>query len=223
MKDTIVISVGGSIVAPGKPDANFLKKFNTFVRSYLKKYRFVFVIGGGKTARNYIEGLSKVIGKKPEAMDWMGISATHLNAFLVKSIFHDVAYKEVIKDPRRKVKFDKVLIAGGWKPGFTTDFDAVMLAKQLGAKTVINMSNISYLYDKDPRKNKSAKKIEKIGWDGFKKIVGDKHRPGVNVPFDPIATKLAAKSKLRLVIMSNDLKNLKNLLDGKNFKGSVVE
>jgi uridylate kinase len=32
---------------------------------------------------------------------------------------------------------------------YSTDFDAVMLAKNFGAKKVINLSNIDYAYDKD--------------------------------------------------------------------------
>jgi uridylate kinase len=222
LKETIVISLGGSVVVPDEIDVKFLKRFRELVKSYLRKYKFVLVIGGGKTARKYINAGSSVRELSNEDKDWLGIHSTRLNAHLVRTIFEDVANPAIVKDPSKKARFDKVLVAAGWKPGCSTDYDAVLLARNVGAKTVINMTNISWLYDKDPHKFLTAKKIERIDWKGFKKIVGDKWIPGMNTPFDPIATKLAAKSKLRLVLLGKNLRNLKKYLDGKKFKGSVV-
>lgn len=223
MKKTVVISLGGSIVVPDKLDIRFLKEFNRLIRSNLRKYRFVIIVGGGKTARNYINAADKVGHIDNEDKDWIGIHATRLNAHLLRTIFRDIAYPVILKNPTRKVRFDKVLVAAGWKPGWSTDYDAVLLAKTLGARTVINMTNIDYLHDKDPNKYKGAKKIEKTNWHVLRNIVGDKWKPGLNVPFDPIATKKAQKLGLRLVLVGKNLKNLKNFLDGKKFKGSIVE
>ena len=158
-----------------------------------------------------------------EDKDWLGIHTTRLNAHLLRTIFREVANPAIVFDPTRPVEFDKVLIAAGWKPGFSTDYDAVMLAKNLGARTVINITNIDYLHDKDPRKYKDSKKIEKIDWKGFRKIVGDKWSPGLNAPFDPVASKLAQESGIKLVLIGKNLDNIKNFLDKKKFKGSIVE
>ena len=158
-----------------------------------------------------------------EDLDWLGIHATRMNAHLLRTIMRDMAYPRVIKNPTTKVRFDNVLIGTGWKPGFSTDYDAVMLAKTYGAKTVINMTNIDYLHNKDPRKHKDARIIKNINWKGFRRIVGDTWSPGLNAPFDPIASRLANKHKMKLIIIGKKLSNFKNLLDGKEFKGSVVE
>ena len=91
-------------------------------------------------------------------------------------------------------------MASGWKPGRSTDFDAVLLAKGCGAKTVVNLSNIDYVYDRDPRVNPGAKKFEKINWNDFRKIVGSKWSPGANVPFDPLAAKEAQKLGLSVFL-----------------------
>jgi len=222
-KEIIVISLGGSVIVPDDINYKFLKKLRKLIVSYLRKYKFVLITGGGKTARRYINAADKTFKIKDEDKDWLGIHATRLNAHLVRTIFEDVAKPAIAKNPTKKVKFDKVLIGAGWKPGCSTDYDAVLLAKNVGADTVINMTNIDWLYDKDPRKYKSAKKIKKIDWKGFKKIVGDKWKPGMNVPFDPVATKEASRIGLRLVLLGKDLDNLKKYLDGKEFKGSVVE
>ena len=170
-----------------------------------------------------VELLEWAMYEYPDDKDWIGIHATRLNAHLLRTIFRDIANPVIIKNPTRKVRFDKVLIAAGWKPGFSTDYDAVILAKNYNAKTVINMTNIDYLYDKDPRKHKDAIKIEETDWHSLQNIVGDKWSPGLNAPFDPVATKKAASLKLRLVLLGKNLSNLKNFLDNKKFKGSVVE
>ena len=51
-----VLSVGGSIVAPDKPDSEFLKKFASLVREWLKEdssHKLILVVGGGGPARAY--------------------------------------------------------------------------------------------------------------------------------------------------------------------------
>ena len=85
------------------------------------------------------------------------------------------------------------------------------------------MSNIDYVYDKDPKKFKNLKRIERINWNSYLKISGTKWRAGMNVPSDPIAAKEAQKSKIRVYIIGKNLKNLENLLNNKLFKGTTIE
>jgi uridylate kinase len=220
-KEVVVISLGGSNIIPDEIDVNFLRKFRELILRYKRKYKFVLIAGGGKTCRKYQQAAAKVVKMSQEDLDWIGIESTRFNAYLVKKIF-DVK-KEVIKNPTKKIRFDEdILIGSGWKPGCSSDKDAVLIAKNIGAKTVINISNVDYLYDKDPNKFMSAKKIEKINWKGFRKIIGNKWVPGRNVIFDPSAAKLAQKLNLKLILIGNSLVNLRNLLAGKKFKGSVV-
>ena len=94
------------------------------------------------------------MGLTSKELDWLGISATRFNAYLVKTIFKNLTYREIIADPTKKIRMknEKVIVAAGWKPGCSTDYDAVLLAKNLGVKTLINLTNIDYVYDKDPKK-----------------------------------------------------------------------
>ena len=156
-------------------------------------------------------------------MDWIGIHATVLNAEFVRSLFGNLAEEFIVRDPTQKISFNKkVLIAAGWKPGWSTDYDAVLLAKNLGADAIINMSNVDYIYDKDPKKHKDAKKIKRISWKDYRKISGDKWEAGLSLPFDPVAAKEAEKSKLKAAIIGKDLENFEKVLDGKEFRGTLI-
>jgi uridylate kinase len=159
--------------------------------------------------------------------DWLGIHATRMNAHLVRTLFRDYAHPVINKNPNDLEDFydfkEKILVAAGWRPGFSTDFDAAVLAKYFQAKQVINLSNIDYVCDKDPRKFPDAKKIKDISWTDFRKIVGNKWDPGMNAPFDPVASKIAQEAGLEVVIMNGrNIKNLEKYLKGERFKGTVI-
>lgn len=228
MESPIVISVGGSLIVPnGGINIDFLIKFNKLIREEIVKgKRFLLIAGGGKLARQYQEAGAAVIGKlTKEDLDWLGIHATHLNGHLLRTIFQDVSNPRVIQHYDRKLEnwTEPIAIGAGWMPGCSTDYDAIILAKDHGAKLIINMSNIDYVFDKDPAKFSDAKPLKKITWEAMKELVGDKWTPGHNSPFDPIATKLASKLNLTVVITNGkDMKNIKKIINNESFKGTVI-
>ncbi|PIZ94349.1 MAG: UMP kinase [Candidatus Magasanikbacteria bacterium CG_4_10_14_0_2_um_filter_37_12] len=222
-----IISVGGSIVIPKTGfDIKFLKKFRKLILNEVKNgNKFILTIGGGATCRAYQDVAKKVTKLSDRDLDWVGIHSTILNANFVRILFGEHAYKEVVRDPSKKIKTNKpVIITAGWQPGHSTDTDAVLLAKTYGVKDIINLSNIEYVYDKDPNKYKNAKKIEQICWSDFREnIVGNTWNPGKSAPFDPIASREAEKLGLRVSILDGtNLKEVKNVLGGKNFHGTVI-
>ena len=208
-----VISLGGSIVVPNQVDTDFLKDFVSLVEKYLNENenrKLILVIGGGGPARSYQKAYREIADSPDsELQDWIGIAATRLNGELLKSIFSKYCQNPVVTDPTSINEFnDQILIAAGWKPGFSTDFDAVLLAEKFKAKTVINLSNISKVYSADPKIDPKAQPMDKINWSEFKKLVGDEWIPGKNVPFDPIATKKAADLRMQIIVA--DGKNIQN-------------
>ncbi|GHV88997.1 hypothetical protein AGMMS50267_13570 [Spirochaetia bacterium] len=150
--------------------------------------------------------------------------ATRLNAQLVKAVMGDYCKADVVTDPSQVGPLvGRVLVAAGWKPGFSSDYDAVLLAERFQADKVINLSNIAQVYTDDPRKNPEARPIDRISWADFRSLVGDEWTPGKNVPFDPVASRHAAKIGLTVVCAAGkDLENLKKLLRGEDFFGTVI-
>jgi uridylate kinase len=225
MKNLFVISLGGSLLVPGEIDVNFLKKFKAIIEREIKRNKkFIIIVGGGKTARNYQNAAKSLIKVSNEDLDWLGIHATRINAHLLLTIFRKYAYYRIIKNPKEKVEFkEKILVAAGWKPGFSTDYDAVLLAKTYGSDTIINLTNVDYVYDKDPNKFKDAKPFKEISWKDYLKLIDQKWTPGMSAPFDPVASKLAQKFKFKVVILNGKkLKNLKNYLENIKFNGTLI-
>lgn len=189
--------------------------------------QFFIVSGGGATARHYRDAGREVVGHEltEDDLDWLGIHATRLNAHLVRTIFRDIAHPYILKHYEiiRKVT-EPIVVASGWKPGWSTDYDSAMICEDYNVKTVVNMSNIDMAYDSDPRKNPDAKPIMKITWKDFRKITGDKWIPGMNMPFDPIASKKAEELGFKVVILKGtNLENLENYFAGREFVGTTIE
>lgn len=209
---------------PKEIDIKFLQKFRKSIVDYVKKNNKVAIYcGGGFLARKY-QLISKRLGNKnQEHLDCLGIHATRLNAQLVKNLFGSYAEDIIVKDPTIKPKFDKpILICSGWKPGWSTDYDAALLAKSLGIRTIINISNVDYVYDKNPSLYKNARPLKKMTWTSYRKLISNIWKPGLNAPFDPIAAKEAEKHGLKVCMVGKDINNLKKVLEGKEFKGTVI-
>ena len=229
MKNIKILSVGGSIVAPGSPDVPFIKDFKRAITEYLNEdseRRLVFIIGGGGPARQYQKAYREILDNDSDSVeqDWIGIMATRLNAQLIKGIFGEYCSRDVVTDPTSVTSFEgRILVAAGWKPGFSTDNDSVLLAENLGADTVINLSNIAKVYSADPKQDPDAVPLDSLTWAEMKKLVGDKWIPGKNVPFDPVATKKAAELGLSVITAEGrDIPNLKKILNGEEFFGTTI-
>ena len=225
--NTFVISLGGSLVYPGGIDTKFLTELHDFIRNQVssKKRRFFITVGGGVVMRDYRDAAKKVYGKITDTdLDWLGIHATRLNAQLVRTIFLDIADPRIIKHYEIILKITQpVAIAAGWKPGWSTDYCAVTLCQDYGIHSVINMTNIDQVYDKDPRKFHDAKPMVDTTWEKYCALAGDKWSPGLNLPFDPIASKLAWNLGVTVKILNGrNLHNVANALDGKQFFGTTI-
>lgn len=224
-KKRIVVSVGGSLIVPDKIDTDFLTHFKALIIDKMQKgFAFTVIAGGGKTARTYQSAANIVTPLSRQDLDWIGIHATRLNAQLMRNIFVGYAHQQVIKNPTIDIEADEsIIIAAGWQPGCSTDYDAVLMAKNLGATQLVNLSNTDYVYDSDPRKNPSAKKIEKISWADFRKLIPEEWDPGLSSPFDPIAAKEAESIGLEVAIINGSrLGEFSNYIDGEPFIGTII-
>jgi uridylate kinase len=240
----IVISLGGSIVVPDEPDVDLIVAYHRLFRDYTAPgRRVIVVVGGGAPARTYQRAYRDISERldaegpaaglaagsaagsiHADAQDWIGITATRLNAELLRHALGDLCHDPVVYDPTAEFPFTgAVLVGAGWKPGFSTDYDAVVLAERFGADTVVNLSNISQVHTADPKTDPEARPLESVSWSEFHRIVGTEWKPGSNLPFDPVATKRAAELGLRVIAANGrDIANTRAILEGEAFFGTTI-
>ncbi len=229
MKKVIVISLGGSLIVPDKVNFKFLEEFRNFIFKNSKKYKFVVVCGGGKPARTYINGLEETsIKNKFYFQSLLGISVTRLNARFMTYFFGKDANEGIphdMKQIKSLLRKNKVVFCGAlrYSPNQTSDTNAVKLAHYFKTD-FINLTNVQGLYDKNPKKFRSAKFIPEIGFSDFFKMVNKtKFKPGQNFVLDQTAARLIKKYKIRTFILGDDLEQLNRVLDNKHFVGTVIE
>ncbi|MFH1221607.1 MAG: UMP kinase [Candidatus Micrarchaeota archaeon] len=223
-KNIIVISVGGSLIAPEQVDVAFLKSFRCLILGHIRAgKRFIIICGGGRTSRIY-QNAARKLGVTKDDADWLGICATKINAQLLAALFRKWAHPKITDNPSEHIAFrEKILVASGWKPGFSSDYDAVLLARNFGAKKLVNLTNIDYVCDKDPNKFRDAEPIKEMTWKRLLEVIPRKWSPGMHAPFDPVAAKAAQQLRLEVaVINGRNLKSLGNYLQDRSFKGTII-
>lgn len=224
-RERIIVSVGGSLIVPDGIDTDFLKRFKALILEKIEAgYAFTIITGGGKVCRRYQEAANSITPLSRQDLDWLGIHVTRLNAQLLRNIFSGYAHPQIIKNPTIDIEVDEpVLIAAGWQPGCSTDYDAVLIAKNLGARRIVNLSNIDYVYDSDPRTNPNAKKFERLSWSDFRRLIPPEWDPGLSSPFDPVAAREAEALGIEVAIINGEkLGEFSNYLDGKQFAGTII-
>ncbi|MFM2339836.1 MAG: hypothetical protein RLZZ360_472 [Candidatus Parcubacteria bacterium] len=226
--ETVVMSVGGSLIVPETIDTKFLTELKSLITNEAAQSgrRFIIIAGGGKTARRYQEAAAEVTDLTRDDLDWLGIHSTHLNGHLLRTIFRDIAYHIMIKNPDEVLDVPeqyRVIIAAGYRPGCSTDLRAVQIAEKIGAKTVINLSNTDYVYTDNPHTNPDAKKIEDITWAEFRQIIPEEWAPGLSTPFDPVAAKVAERDGIEVAQLNGlSLDCLSDYLAGRPFIGTRI-
>ncbi len=222
----VVLSIGGSAVVPdGKPNIKFLKELASAIRA--SKNDFGIVVGGGPPARTYA-GAVRELGAGEFDADQIAIMSTKQNAKLLLAALKGIAPADVahgFEKARELAARHKVVVMGGTIPGITTDTDSVLLAEAIGAKRLVNVSNVTGIYDSDPKKNPGAKKIDTLGYDALISLAmaSDKRVAGTNFVFDLLACKLIARSKIETHFVGwKSMDDLKAAMEGKRHGGTVV-
>ena len=113
MEETIVISLGGSLIVPEEVDIEFLKSFKTLILNHVAQgKRFVIDTGGGRTCRKYQAAAKDISSPSNIDLDWVGIMANNLNAELLRVIFDKDAHNKVIYNLSEKFSLEKPIVVG---------------------------------------------------------------------------------------------------------------
>ena len=222
-----VIDLSGSLIERGSCATPYLASFRAAVIGALDASagdKAIVVTGGGDLARDYQTAYRRVVSTpSDDAQDWIGIAATRLHGELLRHAFAPDCCAPVITDPTAVKDFPgRVMIAAGWKPGFSTDYDAVLLAQRFAASTVIKMSNVAMVHSGDPRKDPEARPLERVTWEELARMGDGEWHPGSRLPFDPVATRAAGRNGMTVVFTGSDADNLRAILDGMPYRGTTI-
>lgn len=221
MMSIIALSVGGSVL----DDPDYIKKLASVLKKLSEKNKLYIVAGGGKTARKYIDVCRKFDADE-SFLDDVGIDVTRLNAKVLIAALGN-AYPKPAKDFDEAIiggKSFPVVVMGGTHPGHTTDAVTAMLAERTKSDKLIIATNVDYVYTADPKKHRNAKPLEKLTPDELIKITSvTSSEAGSKSVIDPLGAKIIARSKIKtFVINGKNLNALKNVVENKNFVGSVI-
>ena len=214
----IVITIGGSIIIK---DHNY-KKFMDYaevLRDLTDENEIFVVVGGGKTARDYIE-IARALGSSEALCDDIGIEVTRLNAKLLIAALGDYAYPEVPQNFREALQFastKKIVVMGGTEPAHSTDAVGSILAEFVGAELLINATSVNGLYNKDPNKYSDAKMYNEIKPSKMIDLISTKDiKAGTYEFFDMTAIQIIKRSRIKTVILNGgDANNIKTAINGK--------
>ncbi|TSC53340.1 MAG: uridylate kinase [Parcubacteria group bacterium LiPW_39] len=227
MNKIFVMALGGSIICPDGIDVSYLKNFYDFiVKEIAAGKKFIIVTGGGNPARQYQRAAGEIVPISDQDKDWLGIHATRLNAHLLRTIFAKQAHPVILEHRGKIIDFDgySVIIAAGWRPGWSTDFVAVQIAVDFNVDKVLILGKPDFVYNKDNQRFSDATPFTNLTWQEYLKLIPNEWSPGIHAPVDPVAAKLARQEGIEVIVADGkNLENLKNILEERKFKGTMIK
>ncbi len=225
----ITLKVGGSVLCPTEsPDMDFISGLAATLKGLSSEHRMVVVVGGGRLARKMIEDERKRGESSDDILHNIGIEASRMNAKTLIEALGDAAFSGIPKDEggvREAFKKGKIVVLGGFRPGQTTDAVALQSAEAVGADLVIIGTDVKGVYDRDPKKHSDAAFISLISVSELKDMAETGSvSPGAKTIIDPVAVAVIEKTGLKCIVLDiRDMENLENAVEGRDFKGTVIQ
>ena len=224
--ETVVVSLGGSVLAPGEPDAESVKRLAAALRDLSRTHRLFVVTGGGRIARAYIEA-GRALGASEPSLDRLGIKVTRINARLLMAALGGAETDEMphtIQDAVAAGSKSNLVVMGGTTPGHTTDTVAAELAEAVRAARLVNATSVDGVYTSDPARDPSARRVDRASHEELVRLVGESHtQAGPSIVFDPKAARIIARARIPLAVVDGrDLVAVRAAISGQPFRGTLV-
>ena len=222
--ESIVISIGGSVLFSGEVNDIFFKKLNILLQNLTKKYKIYLVVGGGKKARKLIKK-GRDQGLSEEELDQIGIDVTRENAEALSDKLENSNIIIPRSTDEAKNISEKIVVMGGTTPGHSTDMVGAELAEKTNSSKLIIATNVDGVYNKDPNKSFDAKKYDEITIDELIKQLGtDWKTAGKNTVIDGPALSIIHKAKIPTFVLNGKyLDELEKAINNQEFNGTIIK
>jgi uridylate kinase len=222
----IIISIGGSVLISDL-DPGRIQEYAQTVKKLSRQHTVYVVVGGGKTARDYISA-ARALGANEVECDIIGIDMTRINARLLIAALGSSAYPEPVVRYQDAIAIHasqsgKIIVMGGMIPGQTTDAVSAVLAEYVKADLLINATSVDGVYTKDPKIDENAMKLTSITPSELVEIVMRiDMTAGSNSPMDPMAAKIIQRCGIKtIVIDGKDPNNINEAVAGRH-NGTLI-
>ncbi len=199
-----VLKIGGSLLFDSEQelDLNQFNQMASIVRQLkLEGHELVIVVGGGVLAKKLVEK-GKTLGANRDALDQLGIAATWVCAQLMITALEAIAYPTPIMTEEQLIELhetDKILVLGGLHPGQSTNAVAARAAEIIGARILLNVTDVEGVYEKDPKQSPEAKLISELTLDKLRHIVSSlANEPGAYPLFDKRALEIIGRAGVEI-------------------------
>ena len=172
----LVLKISGEVLKLDNLEKN-KEELGNFIEKLVKEnHQVAIIIGGGNLFRG-----REHLNMDELNRDTIGMLASLMNAFHIQDELSKNSIKSIISCPfnlnnlipsysndrLRELYQNTVLIFGGGlgKTGISTDTKCFEVAKLLDVDTIIKLSNVKGIYDKDPKTNNDAKLLTKVTYD----------------------------------------------------------
>ena len=221
--DSVVVSVGGSVVLSDEANVAFLKRLAELLKKVGRQYRLFVIVGGGTIARRYIQ-LGRELGFDEDTLDLIGIDVTRVNARIITNLL-GTSNKEIPRTTDEALSLDfPIVVMGGTNPKHSTDTVGAELAEKTHAIRFVNATNVDGIYDKDPKKFKDARQLKEVTIDQLIAQYGTKWgAAGKNIFMDEPALGIIKRARLpTFVVNGKRLDQLEKAMLGQPFDGTTI-
>jgi uridylate kinase len=221
--NTVVVSIGGSVVLSDESTGDFLQQLTRLLKRISTQYMLYVIVGGGKIARRYIE-LGRELGFDEDTLDLIGIDVTRVNARIITNLL-EVSNREIPHTTREALALKlPIVVMGGTDPKHSTDLVGAELAEKTHAVRFVNATNVDGIFDKDPNKFKDAKQLREVHIKNLIQQYGTKWgTAGKNIFMDEPALEIIQRARIpTFVVNGKRLDQLEKVLLGQPFDGTTI-
>jgi uridylate kinase len=207
----IVLRIGGSVLVPSEIDTPFLRMVVKEIGKMQTHHDLYIVVGGGKTARKYIQA-AREFEPSDTILDELGILSSRLNALLLSTCLPE---GELVQNFHEVLHARGLPVLGGTTPGQTTDTVAALLAELVQADMLIKVSNVDGIYTADPHRDPTAQKLPTMDFKDLKKLLERDFKAGISSIIDPVAAEIISKNRLKVIVIGKgDMTDVLKVVSG---------
>lgn len=210
----LVVKIGGSVLFDDYgPKTDYIKRLLPVLKKIKKENQFILTIGGGVFVKNYEKRALNFLERRK-------VEESSIHILRANAVFFSHLLETKPLFSLGEIGKASEGVIGGIVPGRSTDANAAFCASVIGADLLVKLTNVDGVYDKDPKKFKSARLLEKIKFCDLQKVL-KKDKDDYSM-LDATAQEIIVSNRIKTVIANGyEPKNLMKILNNEKTGTSI--